>query len=60
LLSSAFTPSMGIKMGGVRAPGAAFVSIKTPKGEVKIDMKNMEALAKQIQDLAPQMEKNKK
>jgi Yip1 domain len=38
----------------------ASISIKTPEGELKIDMKNMEALAKQMQDMAAQMEKNKK
>jgi Yip1 domain len=38
----------------------ASISIKTPEGELKIDMKNMEALAKQMQDMAAQMEKSKK
>jgi Yip1 domain len=42
------------------ATDAASISIKTPEGEVKIDMKNMEAFAKQMQDMAAQMEKNKK
>jgi Yip1 domain len=42
------------------ATDAASISIKTPEGEVKIDMKNMEALAKQMQDMAAQMEKSKK
>ncbi len=42
------------------ATDAASISIKTPEGEVKIDMKNMETFAKQMQDMAAQMEKNKK
>lgn len=42
------------------ATDAASISIKTPEGEIKIDMKNMEGLAKQMQDMAAQMEKNKK
>ncbi len=44
----------------VGATDTASISIKTPEGEVKIDMKNMEAFAKQLQDMAAQMEKNKK
>ena len=51
------------KPGAANPAGAsdtASISIKTPEGEVKIDMKNMEALAKQMQDMAAQMEKNKK
>ena len=46
------------------APGApadsASMTIQTPKGEVKIDMKNMEAMAKQMEAMAKQMEQNKK
>ena len=39
---------------------AASMTIKTPDGEVKIDVKQMEAFAKQMQEMATQMEKNKK
>lgn len=46
--------------GPAGATDTASISIKTPEGEVKIDMKNMEAFAKQMQDMAAQMEKNKK
>jgi hypothetical protein len=42
------------------APDAASIVVKTPDGEVKIDVKQMEALAKQMQEVAAQMEKNKK
>ncbi len=46
------------------APGApadtASMTIKTPEGEVKIDMQKMEAFAKQMETMAAQMEKNKK
>ncbi len=42
------------------ATDAASISIKTPEGEIKIDMTNIEAFAKQMQDMAAQMEKNKK
>jgi hypothetical protein len=39
----------------------ASLSIKTPEGEVKIDMKNMEAFAKQMEEMAKKMEQaNKK
>jgi Yip1 domain len=38
----------------------ASMTIKTPDGEVKIDVKQMEAFAKQMQDMAAQMEKSKK
>ena len=45
-------------------PGApadtASMTIKTPEGEVKIDMQKMEAFAKQMEAMAAQMEKNKK
>jgi Yip1 domain len=44
----------------VGATDTASISIKTPEGEIKIDMKNMEALTKQMQDMAAQMEKGKK
>ena len=46
--------------GAAAAPDSASISIKTPEGEVQIDMKNMEALARQMQDMAAQMEKSKK
>ena len=36
------------------------MTIKTPDGEMKIDVKQMEAFAKQMQDMATQMEKSKK
>ena len=46
------------------APGtptdSATMTIQTPKGEVKIDMKNMEAMAKQMEAMSKQMEQNKK
>ena len=46
------------------APGApadsASMTIKTPEGEVKIDVQKMEAFAKQMEAMAAQMEKNKK
>ena len=46
------------------APGApadsASMTIKTPEGEVKIDVQKMEAFVKQMEDMAAQMEKNKK
>lgn len=46
------------------APGApadsASMTIKTPEGEVKIDVQKMEALAKQMEAMAAQMEKDKK
>ncbi len=38
----------------------ASMTIKTPEGEVKIDMQKMEAFAKQMEAMAAQMEKNKK
>ena len=45
-------------------PGApadsASMTIKTPEGEVKIDVQKMEAFAKQMEAMAAQMEKNKK
>lgn len=45
-------------------PGApadsASMTIKTPDGEVKIDVQKMEAFAKQMEAMAAQMEKNKK
>ena len=46
--------------GAVAGTDAASMTIKTPEGEVKIDVKQMEAFAKQMQDMATQMEKNKK
>jgi hypothetical protein len=42
------------------ATDAASIVVKTPDGEVKVDVKQMEALAKQMQDIGAQMEKNKK
>ncbi len=46
------------------APGApadsASMTIKTPEGEVKIDMQKMEAFAKQMEAMSKQMEQNKK
>ena len=46
------------------APGApadsASMTIKTPDGEVKIDMQKMEAFAKQMEAMSKQMEQNKK
>ncbi|MEO6291382.1 MAG: Yip1 family protein [Burkholderiaceae bacterium] len=46
------------------APGApadsVSMTLKTPEGEVKIDMQKMEAFAKQMEAMAAQMEKNKK
>lgn len=46
------------------APGApadtASMTIKTPEGEVKIDMQKMEAFAKQMEEMAKKMEQNKK
>ncbi len=39
--------------------GKAGVTIQTPEGQIKIDPQNMEAMAKQMQDLAAQMEKEK-
>ena len=45
-------------------PGApadsASMTIKTPEGEVKIDMQKMEAFAKQMEAMSKQMEQNKK
>lgn len=46
--------------GPAGATDTASISIKTPEGEVKIDMKNIEAFTKQMQDMATQMEKSKK
>ena len=46
--------------GASAGPDAASMTIKTPDGEVKIDVKQMEAFAKQMQEMATQMEKNKK
>lgn len=42
------------------APDTASIAIKTPEGEIKIDVQKMEALAKQMEELAAQTEKNKK
>ena len=46
------------------APGApadsASMTIKTPEGEVKIDVQKMEAFAKQMEEMAKKMEQNKK
>ena len=42
------------------APDAASIVVKTPDGEIKVDVKQMEALAKQMEEMAAQMEKNKK
>ncbi len=41
-------------------PEDAALTIKTPQGEVKIDMQNMEALTKQMEELAKKMEQSKK
>ena len=46
--------------GAAAGTEAASMTIKTPDGEVTIDVKQMEAFAKQMQDMATQMEKNKK
>ena len=46
--------------GTAGAPDAASIVVKTPDGEIKVDVKQMEALAKQMEELAAQMEKNKK
>ncbi|MDO8456200.1 MAG: Yip1 family protein [Burkholderiaceae bacterium] len=46
--------------GAASAPDTAAITIKTPDGEVKIDVKKMEALAKQMEEMSAQMEKNKK
>ncbi len=50
----------GAAAGAAAGGEAASMTIKTPDGEVKIDVKQMEAFAKQMQDMANQMEKNKK
>lgn len=46
------------------APGAAAdtatMTIKTPEGEVKIDVQKMEAFAKQMEEMAKKMEQSKK
>ncbi len=46
--------------GTASAPDTAAISIKTPEGEIKIDAQKMDALAKQMEGLAAQMEKDKK
>lgn len=51
----------GAAIGASAAAGDASVSIKTPDGEIKLDMKNMEAFAKQMEEMAKKMEQaNKK
>ncbi|MDO8771692.1 MAG: Yip1 family protein [Burkholderiaceae bacterium] len=46
--------------GAASAPDTAVIAIKTPEGEINIDVKKMEALSKQMEEMAAQMEKNKK
>jgi hypothetical protein len=43
--------------GGGSSPDSAAVTIKTPDGEVKLDMKNMEEMAKKIQAQVEEQEK---
>ena len=55
------TPAVpGATAGATAGTEAASMTIKTPDGEVKIDVKQMEAFAKQMQEMAAEMEKNKK
>jgi hypothetical protein len=53
VVTSALTPS---RMAGMHNVGA--ISVKTPDGQVKIDPQQMDALTKQMQDIAKQMEKD--
>lgn len=58
------TPQGDVQITGVPSqaagPGNAAMTIKTPDGEVKIDMKQMEEAAKKMEALTAEMEKDKK
>jgi Yip1 domain len=53
-ITSVLTPHRSAAFGK-----AGSVTIQTPDGQVKIDPQNMEAMAKQMQEMAAQMEKEK-
>ena len=54
------TPGVAGIAGVPGTADTASIVVKTPDGEIKVDVKQMEALAKQMEELAAQMEKNKK
>lgn len=58
------TPKGDVQISGQAAnsgkPGDGSMTIKTPDGEVKIDMKNMEELAKRMEAMAAEKEKEAK
>lgn len=58
------TPKGDVQISGQAAtsgkPGDASMTIKTPDGEVKIDIKNMEELAKRMEAMAAEKEKEAK
>lgn len=53
-------PAVAGAAGAASAADAASMTIKTPEGEVKIDVKSLEAFTKQMEDMAKQMQPAKK
>ncbi len=53
-------PAVPATAGAASAADAASMTIKTPEGEVKIDVKSIEAFTKQMEEMAKKMEQAKK